>query len=192
MPAQRRPQLWTPADRSPLFHAVAAAADPALTTDRMTAATRPQIDDHSVEADWEADVAWAAGLLSIASSDEDVIDRFRSVVGTGRLGSQAPGRNNREKRPWRVDVIHVDDVLRITRMLYPWLGSRRRARADEAVAVLEERIETAAAERICPNCGESFRPPFTPNAARTKYCSRQCERRYHWRLRWQRAREAAQ
>jgi hypothetical protein len=174
----------------------------------MSAASRAQVMHAPDEMDWEADVAWAAGLfegegsfgvrangtvlLSLASTDKDVIDRFRSVVGTGRLSSQAPGRNKRNKRLWRVDVVQVDDVLRITRMLYPWLGSRRRSRADEAVAVIKRRIEAATAERVCPNCEEAFRPAFTSNAARTKYCSRICERRYHWRLRWERMREAAQ
>jgi hypothetical protein len=205
MPAPGRPQMWTPADYWRVVHPVAAAADPALTTDRMSAPTRHQTEDHSGETDWEADLAWAAGLfegegsfgmrsngtvlVSVASTDKDVIDRFRSVVGAGRLSSQAPGRNHRNKRLWRLDISQVDDVLRITRLLYPWLGNRRRSRADEAAAAIRTRIDAATVQRVCPNCGESFRPPFTPNAARTKYCSRQCERRYHWRLRWQRARE---
>ena len=60
------------------------------------------------------EMAWAAGLfegegslalgqrgnvrLSIASTDRDVIDRFRAAIGTGRLSSQAPGGNRRRKR----------------------------------------------------------------------------------------------
>lgn len=173
----------------------------------MHAATCTQLEG-AAELDWEVEVAWAAGLfegegsfglrangtvlVSVASTDRDVIDRFRRVIGTGRVSSQPAGRNNRRKRLWRVDVIQVDEVFRVTRMLYPWLGERRRSRADEAVATIQRRIDAATAARTCPNCGESFRPAFTPNAARTKYCSRRCERRYHWRLRWQRAREIAQ
>jgi hypothetical protein len=146
-----------------------------------------------------ADAAWAAGLfegegsfglrrngtvlLSLGSTDKDVIERFRGVVGVGRISSQPPGRNHRRKRLWRVDVIQVGEVLRVIEIVYPWLGTRRRARADEAVAVINRRIDIATAERACPFCGKRFRPPFTPNAARTRFCCRICERRWHYRKR---------
>lgn len=152
----------------------------------------------------ELERAWAAGLfegegsfgmrkngtvlLSLASTDLDVIKRFRTAIGTGRIWSQPPGRNNRKKRLWRVDVSQVDEVMRVTEMLYPWLGDRRRARADEAIEAISFRVASATAERICPNCERPFRPPFTPNAARTRFCSRLCERRFHWRNRWVRER----
>jgi hypothetical protein len=147
----------------------------------------------------EAEEAWAGGLfegegafgirrngtvlLSLASTDRDVVERFRTVIGAGRLSSQPPGRNGRRKRLWRVDVIQVDEVLRIIRRLYPWLGTRRRQRAEEAVAILNLRIAIATVARTCPLCGQVFRPPFTPNAARTRFCSRLCERRWHQRRR---------
>jgi hypothetical protein len=143
--------------------------------------------------------AWAAGLfegegsfglrrngtvlLSLSSTDKDVIERFRSVIGTGRISSQPPGRNGRRKRIWRVDVIQVAEVLRIIEILYPWLGTRRRARADEAIDAINQRIDVATAERACPFCGQHFRPPFTPNAARTRFCRRLCERRWHQKRR---------
>ena len=143
--------------------------------------------------------AWAAGLfegegsiairqnstvmLTLASTDADVVFRFRAVVGTGRLSSQAPGRNGRHKRLWRVDITEVAEVLRVIETLYPWLGSRRRARADEAVRILNERVRVATAERSCVFCGRLFEPPFTPNAARTKFCRRLCERRWHQKKR---------
>lgn len=98
------------------------------------------------------EVAWAGGLfegqgalelrldgsvlLSLASTDEDVIDRFRFVVGAGRLCSEPPGRSGRRKRTWRLDIVQVEDVLRVITLLYPWLGERRKARADEVVAIL--------------------------------------------------------
>jgi LAGLIDADG-like domain len=148
--------------------------------------------------------AWAAGLfegegsialrrnrtvlLSLGMTDRDVVERFRAVLGTGQISSQPPGRNRRTKTLWRVDVGDVAEVMRIIDLFYPYLGARRRARADEVLEVLRARIEAATQERACPNCGLRFRPPFTPNAKVTKYCSRLCERRYHWRLRWERAR----
>jgi hypothetical protein len=154
---------------------------------------------------FELERVWAAGLfegegsfgirrngsvvLTLSSTDKDIIDRFRRVIGAGRISSQPAGRNGRRKRLWRVDLVQVDDVMRTILLLYPWLGARRQARADEAIETITRRIETATAERICPNCKLPFRPPFSPNAARTRFCSRLCERRFHWRLRWIRARE---
>jgi hypothetical protein len=153
----------------------------------------------------EARVAWAAGLfegegslalrrngtvlLSLASTDMDILERFRAVIGTGRVSSQPPGGNRRRKRLWRVDVIQVDEVLRAINLLYPWLGARRRARADEAVAIINWRIDVATAPRARPFCGRRFRPPFTPNAARTRFCRRLCERRWHARKRLARQRQ---
>jgi hypothetical protein len=153
----------------------------------------------------EAEEAWAAGLfegegsfglrrngtvlLSLGSTDKDVVQRFHTIVGTGQVSSRPPGKNGRRKRLWRVDVIRVEDVLRIVDMLYPWLGTRRRAAADAAIATLQRRIDIATEERVCPFCNRSFRPPFTPNAARTKFCRRLCERRWHSRERLVRIRE---
>ena len=140
--------------------------------------------------------AWAAGLfegegsvgirrngtviLSLSSTDRDVIGRFQAVIGCGRVSSQPPGRNGRTKRLWRVDVIQVDEVRRVVRRLYPWLGGRRQRRAEEAVARLNLRIAIATAARACPYCKQRFEPPFTPNAGRTRFCSRLCERRWHY------------
>jgi hypothetical protein len=151
------------------------------------------------------EAAWAAGLfegegsfglrkngtvlLSLASTDQDIIQRFRTIVGTGQVSSKPPGKNGRRKRLWRVDVIRVDDVLRIVDMLYPWLGERRRAAADAATTTILQRIDVATAERVCPFCHQSFRPPFTSNAARTRFCRRLCERRWHSRARLARVRE---
>lgn len=148
---------------------------------------------------FDTEVAWAAGLfegegsfgvrengtvlLSLGSTDRDIIERFRDVIGTGRFSSQSAGKNRRKKTLRRVDVIRVCDVLRIIDLFYPWLGVRRRARADQVVAILGERIESTTFARECPFCKELFRPPFTPNAARTRFCSRLCERRWHSRER---------
>lgn len=145
-----------------------------LTTPRMGAEVLPiSRFEFSPSA---LDRAWAAGLfegegsfgirrngtvlLTLASTDKDIVDRFRATIGTGRISSQPPGKNGRRKRLWRVDVIQVDDVLQVIDYLYPWLGSRRRERADEAI--------------------------------RTRFCSRRCERRFHWRRRWVYERERKQ
>lgn len=146
------------------------------------------------------DVAWACGLfegegslsvragdkvsLSLSTTDLDVLERFRAIIGAGSLSSQAPGRNGRNKRLWRVVVHEASDIFRIVALFYDRLGDRRRQRADHVLAILEQRIAEATFERSCPNCGGVFRPPFTSNAKATIYCSRRCERRHRVRQRY--------
>jgi hypothetical protein len=124
----------------------------ATVLDRAAPVPPPKLARPGSTVSARAEVAWAGGLfegqgsielhldgivlLSLASTDKDVIDRFRSVVGAGRLCSQPPGRSGRRERTWRLDILQVEDVLRGINLLYPWLGERLRARADEGVRIL--------------------------------------------------------
>jgi hypothetical protein len=88
-------------------------------------------------------IAWAAGLfegegciamtkqkrgtrraLFVASTDFDVLEKFRSIVGAGVM-REMKVRGNR-KRAWRWEVQKWSDVERIGRLLLPHLCSRRR------------------------------------------------------------------
>lgn len=120
---------------------------------------KDQIDD--LERDVE--MAWAAGLwegegcfflrkhfnhqgrgkdyvyagASIASTDKDVIDRFNEVIGLSvnvrRQGSKKRKESWKPLYVWYVSG--VDQVEHLYNLLAPWLGKRRRERAEE---VLEE------------------------------------------------------
>lgn len=80
---------------------------------------------------------WA---MQLSSTDEDVVRRFASIVGCGTVygpytnkGRHAQGR----WRPyWKWACQARDQVYGLLAKLYPFLGSRRRARAAEAMADL--------------------------------------------------------
>jgi hypothetical protein len=100
----------------------------------------------------EAEWAWAAGLfegegtilaslkngrwrkleLQLKMTDEDVVRRFHSIVGGRMFGpyqyQQDDGSHRKEWWLWRSDGV---DPARILRTMWPWLGVRRRARAEE-------------------------------------------------------------
>lgn len=101
----------------------------------------------------DTDIAWAAGLfegegclsfqknpsakggytprLWLNITDEDVIKRFQSVVGTGVYSVQ----HKKDRKPiykWR--TARKSEVLRIMDMFEPYMGSRRTAKFQEVRA----------------------------------------------------------
>lgn len=125
----------------------------------------------STEAEW----AWAAGLfegegtilsarrghrrrleLSLKMTDEDVVRRLRSIIGGVVFGPyQYQQGDGSERKPfwvWRNDGV---DAARVLRQMWPWLGERRRARAEElgVLAQLTLDLETWVSPAIETNHG---------------------------------------
>ncbi len=93
------------------------------------------------------DLAWAAGLFegegcfsfaaghvnrslhaAINMTDRDVVQRFQAVVGIGAIYPRPPMKEN-WKPQWTWSVGSFEHVQAIIAMLWPWLCSRRRAKA---------------------------------------------------------------
>lgn len=105
----------------------------------MTESTSPS------ELDW----AWAAGIfegegclysrpgrgqatLAVQMCDRDIVERFATIMGCGRMGFQA-SKNPKHRDLWKWVAGRRDDVLRICDRLYPMMGVRRRAKMDEVL-----------------------------------------------------------
>lgn len=106
------------------------------------------------------EIAWAAGLfegegtwivrprrgngnptvvITLQMCDRDVVERFAAIMGCGKVG-QADRRHeqNPKHRPiYRWTTAKRQDVLRIARMLQPYLGERRGAKALEVIAAAD-------------------------------------------------------
>lgn len=101
------------------------------------------------------DIAWAAGLfegegcitfttgsngklypiLQLAMTDLDVVLRFSSVWGVGRINTTERPGSLKTMHTWRLyRTAQKRDVLRA---MLPYLGERRKAKALEALAVCE-------------------------------------------------------
>lgn len=102
-------------------------------------------------------VAWAAGLfdgegciaakqagkrgsgaqLRLGMNDLDVVERFRDVVGCGKIYAHKPGTGSTKPcHTWY--VYEATFVIEILEMLLPWFGERRRAKAIETIAMARE------------------------------------------------------
>lgn len=96
------------------------------------------------------ETAWAAGLfdgeghigfvgkhsvvMQLGMTDEDVVRRFHTVVGVGRLSGPYSNGPRGRKPVWLWAAQHTPDVRELLVALKPWLGERRSARADAALA----------------------------------------------------------
>ena len=73
--------------------------------------------------------------LTISSTDRDVLERFQDAVGYGTIYA-CGGGTNKQLYVWRVYA--REKVEPIIRAFYPYLGERRRAKVDEALAILQD------------------------------------------------------
>lgn len=110
----------------------------------------------------DSEIAWAAGLfegegsiswfklknradsikvaVTISMTDEDVIYRFANIMGFGKVkGPYQPQPTSRKVR-WVWEVQNFKDCLKAINLLYPYLGVRRQAKADEFIKIVTERL----------------------------------------------------
>lgn len=95
----------------------------------------------------DVQIAWAAGLfegegscfvgsgqrqpiVSLVTTDQDIAERFATIIGIGNVYSYDRPPN---KRYWRWSVQSRDDVLRVLGILFPLLGERRQQAASEVI-----------------------------------------------------------
>ena len=133
------------------------------------------------------EIAWAAGLFegegtfsfsqqraraSMASTDIDVLERFRGIVGVGGIGAVSP-RKPHHKPAWQWWA-NGADAEAVFNAFAPWLGERRRKRGGEVISARQRAMRNLTYERTCSYCGLSFRPRSTRSASKVRYCSPSC------------------
>lgn len=142
-------------------------------------------------------IAWAGGLFEgegwliqhqsgrqsymsagIEMTDRETLERFAQMMaehGIDReLGTRWRG-NPKHKRQydWKVTGARAVQVFLLLR---PYLGTRRREKGDALVDAHNRRIEELTKPRVCPGCGETFRPKSV-YAHRAVACSDRCRAR---------------
>lgn len=102
----------------------------------------------------KTDLAWAAGLfegegcvsvrevkghpyayLILGTTDEDVVARFHKVVECGRLSVRPLKPPHKDLHLWQTG--RHEDVRRLIEVFRPYMGARRSAKMDEALAALD-------------------------------------------------------
>lgn len=133
------------------------------------------------------EIAWAAGLfegegcisttdtrvgirLQVVMCDRDVVERFYRLVGVGTFNQvqRQPSWPAHHRDKWKWYCGSYQETRELLNLLVPWLGERRRARALELLAQIDE----AFRERDCAFCGQ----PFIPDSAKQdrRFCSKTC------------------
>jgi hypothetical protein len=131
------------------------------------------------------EIAWAAGLfegegsicifeqkhnvlplirLCLQMTDRDIVERFCRIMECGRVTGEHRFGREHHKPTYRWHIGNRRDVERILLALLPYLGQRRTAKANEALA------EIAKLDMICEHCGVKFRS----HRISSKFCSSKC------------------
>jgi hypothetical protein len=79
--------------------------------------------------------------LTLATTDLDVLERFQEICGYGSISERKWHRDNGWKPSWRWSADAQGEVERLIMEWWPYLGSRRKRKADEAMQVLKMKRE---------------------------------------------------
>ncbi len=147
----------------------------------------------------DADIAWAAGLfegegcfyvgnpkgpdgkrrarpqMNISMCDEDVLVRFKAIVGGGHLLKLKYRKSEAHRPLWKWQTQSRGEIARIGELFRPWLGVRRLKRFDEVLMMARQENDP----RTCTYCGSSFVPLRFRTSANV-FCSKICNSRHHF------------
>jgi len=144
-------------------------------------------------------VAWAAGLfegegcivvttgrngtprvvVTLGTTDRDVLERFVSVVGIGSIRSQKDNQHTR--RPLFVWAVSGRRAKPIIELFLPWLGVRRESKAQDALATIA-RMMIANGEKTHCAQGHPYSNENTRHMNGHRHC-RACEHVWNRRRR---------
>lgn len=76
---------------------------------------------------------------TLSMTDKDVVETFCKVMGFGTVkGPYSPSNGNKLRYVWEVQ--NFRDCLKVTELLYPYLHSRRKQKADELIKLCKTRL----------------------------------------------------
>ena len=110
----------------------------------------------------DSEIAWAAGLFEgegsiswfklksrkdsikvsvvLTMTDADVVYKFANIMGFGKVkGPYQPQPTSRKVR-WVWEVQNFRECVKAIDLLYPYLGERRKAKADEFKEIVKNRL----------------------------------------------------
>jgi len=76
--------------------------------------------------------------VAVLMTDLDVLQRIQDLTGVGKITGPTIRENPKHKPIWKWTVTKHRDALLLMEAVYPWMGSRRRARIDEVLAMVEK------------------------------------------------------
>lgn len=144
------------------------------------------------------EIAWLAGIyegegscaitsgrairVEVVMTDEDIVNKIRSVTGLGSVSTVAQrGENHKQAYRWSVGS---KDAVTFLEAILPWLGERRSRRAKDAVTNWKtNKKQSTSSDSQCVK----GHPYDWPNNRRTKYgtchlCNLEASRRYREKM----------
>jgi hypothetical protein len=118
-------------------------------------------------------VATVSVLMGLGMTDQDVVARFHAIVGVGNVTIRERP-DPRHKRMWVWQAAAIADVQHVVRLLSPWLGERRLARAQEVLAEYAASPARRISKTHCPQ-GHEFTDENTLVVSGHRRC-RECNR----------------
>lgn len=129
----------------------------------------------------DAEIAWCAGLIEgegtfyisktdtnmrimLGMTDIDVIERLQNLLGGGISYGEDRGIN---KPIYRWYIGKRLEVVRIIKLIYPYMGARRRLKMDE---LLQHHINNPLKQAVRTNTGHGTISYYTNKNCRCKLC----------------------
>src|SRR5689334_25276809 len=119
----------------------------------------------AISENWTREnLAWAAGLfegegsititksgavLVVNMTDKDVLERFSAILGMGKLYGPIKPRIAHHKEQWLWKVGAAHETQAVLAAFWCFLGSRRKARAEEAIRFLADKKVYARYRDFC-------------------------------------------
>lgn len=86
---------------------------------------------------------------SLATTDRDVIERFASIVGVGKIHGPHKRTNDQHKPIYVWNVSRRDEFEVFAEMIRPFLGERRLARMNEVIAARTPKRRERPKRKVC-------------------------------------------
>jgi len=106
-------------------------------------------------------------VLTLTSTDRDVVESFMAVVGCGAIGLRSK-KPDHWKNQWTWSCGKWSDVSKLLLAFLPHLHARRRQKAMEVLTRGGD-----ARKRVCECCGELF----VAQVNKARFCSSRCQDR---------------
>lgn len=95
--------------------------------------------------------------LRIGSSDLDIVQRLAALSPSSTITTRLR-TNPKHKTMHYWSVADMDEVSRLLTLMRPWLGDRRRKRADEVLTLISARLEPGAVTKTHCVQGHALTP----------------------------------
>ena len=126
--------------------------------------------------------------IACEMTDKDTIERLQQYAGVGQVHSREPRKLNgdvKSRKPtWAWEIGAMDDVYELLENILPYMGQRRTKKIQQALNILQKKIEVREKKKTNPVCRECGVPLTEKNRHKTEfshyeYICKKCKKNYY-------------